>query len=219
MTLEHNPQLVTDATDLPDYPYGPDDRLDAHWFVSWERRRWLTSDMRLKGTPECRAVFLDLIWMSFDHAPIGTLPVDMSVLAALAMVQEAHFRKLCAMEYGPLHKWRSYRCGDEVRLGHAMVLRTLSDAMVRRDENRERADAAAAEKRVQRLRAALKGLAPKLAENSGAVLWMDRWLTEAGCRRRNADWIERAAREFLSRNVRTLSEVSAGHSGFQTTDR
>lgn len=38
----------------------------------WERRRWLNSDMRLKGTPECRALYFDLINIAYDNSPIGT---------------------------------------------------------------------------------------------------------------------------------------------------
>ncbi len=52
--------------DLPEYPLGIEDRLDSHYFMAWERRRWLNSDMRLKGTPECRALFFDLINISYD---------------------------------------------------------------------------------------------------------------------------------------------------------
>ncbi|MFP4045429.1 MAG: hypothetical protein ACLFTP_12850 [Rhodosalinus sp.] len=63
-----------DAADLPEYPLDGSERLESHWFMTWERRRWLNSDMRLRGTPECRAHYFDLICLSFDHSPIGTLP-------------------------------------------------------------------------------------------------------------------------------------------------
>ena len=43
------PTLVS-GDDLPEYPFGVEDRLDAHWFFVWERRRWLNSDMGLSGT-------------------------------------------------------------------------------------------------------------------------------------------------------------------------
>ena len=66
--------------DLPDYPLTSDDRLDSHYFMVWERRRWLNSDMRLKGTPECRALYSDLTNIAYDHSPVGTLPDDMEAL-------------------------------------------------------------------------------------------------------------------------------------------
>lgn len=52
--------------DLPEYPLTVEDRLDSHYFMTWERRRWLNSEMRLRGTPECRAYFFDLINISYD---------------------------------------------------------------------------------------------------------------------------------------------------------
>ncbi|MEM9845530.1 MAG: hypothetical protein AAF965_12080, partial [Pseudomonadota bacterium] len=60
------PQLI-DTDDLIEYPLDGTERLDSHYFVPWERRRWLNSDMRLKGTAECRALYLDLLWISYDH--------------------------------------------------------------------------------------------------------------------------------------------------------
>ena len=58
--MKAQPHIV-DMEDLPEYPLNGSVRLDSHWFITWERRRWLNSDMRLKATPECRALYFDLI--------------------------------------------------------------------------------------------------------------------------------------------------------------
>ena len=185
--------LPIDAGDLPDYPLGADDRLDSHYFMVWERRRWLNSDMRLKGTPECRALYFDLTNIAYDQSPVGTLPDDMDVLAKMLFLDPGHFRALCKLDYGPLHKWTRCRCeGGEVRLMHPMVLRSLTEAIARKEDNRARNEAANAAKRLQRLRATVAGYQSELAKNDAAVRWIDEWLMKEGCEYRSAAWIERA---------------------------
>lgn len=186
------PLQVVDAAGLEDYPLTLEDRLDSHYFVPWERRRWLNSDMRLRATPECRALFFDLICISYDQAPVGTLPMDHEILAKLLHMDQGHFSQLCKLEFGPLHKWRPVRCGGEVRLMHSMVLRTLQEAVARREDNRARNDAANVAKRLQRLRITIAGYHKELAANDAAVRWIDEWLLREGCEYRSASWIERA---------------------------
>lgn len=183
---------LVDTDDLPEYPLGPDDRLDSHYFITWERRRWLMSDMRLKATPECRALYFDLICISYDHAPIGTLPDDTEILARLLMVDRSHFEALCRLEYGPLHKWERCLCLGEVRLMHPFILRTLVDAISRKEDNRAKTEAANRAKRLQRLRGMVAGLHAELAKNDAAIAWMDEWLLGQGCGYRKPEWAEKA---------------------------
>ena len=179
--------------DLPDYPLTSDDRLDSHYFMVWERRRWLNSDMRLKGTPECRALYFDLTNIAYDHSPVGTLPDDMDALAKMIFVDASHFKALCALEYGPLHKWTRCLCeGGEMRLMHPMVLKSLTEAVARKEDNRARNEAANTAKRLQRLRITVAGYQADLAKNDAAVRWMDEWLAKEGCTYRGGEWIERA---------------------------
>jgi len=181
------------AGEIPDYPLSNEDRLDSHYFVPWERRRWLNSDMRLRGTPECRALYLDLIFIAYDQSPVGTLPVDPDVLARLVFVDPAHFRALCSLPFGPLHRWERCRCeGGELRLMHPMVLRTLTEAIARKEDNRAKNEAANAAKRRQRLRITVAGYSADLAKNDAALLFMDDWLVAQGCEYRTSIWIERA---------------------------
>ncbi|MDN3711640.1 hypothetical protein QWZ10_07020 [Paracoccus cavernae] len=196
--------------DLPDYPLTVEDRLDSHYFVPWERRRWLNSDMRLRGTPECRALFFDLINISYDQAPVGTLPNDHELLAKLLMVDAGHFSQLCRLEFGPLHKWHLVHCGEEVRLAHPMVLRTLQEAIARREDNRAKNDAANVAKRIQRLRITLTAYNKDIGANDAAVRWIDEWMVHEGCEYRSATWVERGMGAWMNHSF-SLSR-SAGRS-------
>ncbi|TDK51194.1 hypothetical protein E1832_04050 [Antarcticimicrobium luteum] len=159
----------------------------------WERRRWLNSDMRLKATPECRGLYFDLINIAYDNSPIGTLPTDLDVLAKLVFVEPSHFRALCALEYGPLHKWEPCLCdGGEIRLMHATVLRSLVEAISRREDNRAKMDAANISKRLQRLRSTVAGLHIEMSKNDAAIRWIDEWLLDKGCAYRSTSWVEKA---------------------------
>jgi len=192
---------VVDSGDLDEYPLSADDRLDSHYFIPWERRRWLNSDMRLRGTHECRSMFFDLINIAFDQAPAGTLPLDQELLAKMLFVDPGHFQQLCKLEYGPLHKWVPVRCGDEVRLSHPMVLRALRDAISRREDHRARSEAASNKKRLQRLRSFLTALNASLAGNDAAVLWVDGWLQKQGCEYRSSEWIERGLSAWMNHSL------------------
>ncbi|MBU2868966.1 hypothetical protein KO497_18515 [Pacificibacter marinus] len=165
--------------------------------MAWERRRWLNSGMRLQGTPECRALYLDLIWISYDQAPVGTLPTDPAILAKILMVDRGHFEALCKLPFGPLHNWVRCECdGGEVRLMHGQVLRTLNEAMSRREDNRAKNEAANAAKRLQRLRSTLAGYDAKLVENDAAVRWIDEYLVKQGVAYRTSSVVEEALRSW-----------------------
>lgn len=188
-------QVVSEggAGDLPEYPFGVEDRLDSHFFVPWERRRWLNSGMRLRGTAECRALYLDLIWISYDQSPVGTLPDDTAMLAKLLMVDHEHFCGLIRHDFGPLHNWNRCVTKDgEVRFYHPMVLRTLTEALARREDHRAKSEAASMQKRLQRLRIMLANYNKELAENDAAVSWIDEWLQRQGVAKRTATQVERA---------------------------
>lgn len=187
--------------EMDEYPLSVEDRLDSHYFMAWERRRWLNSDMRLRGTPECRALFFDLINISYDQAPVGTLPNDHDILAKMLFVDGAHFRQLCRLEFGPLHKWEPVKCGAEVRLSHPMVLRSLKEAISRREDHRARSEAASHKKRLQRLRSCMTGAHAALAGIDAAVLWIDGWLQRQGCEYRSSDWIERGISAWMDHSL------------------
>ena len=183
---------VIDSGDLFPYPLTADDRIDSHFFMAWERRRWLNSGMRLKGTPECRSIYFDLICVSYDQMPVGTLPYDIDQLSKLAHMDRQHLEQLCRLEYGPLHKWTRCQCDGEIRLYHPFVLKSLLDAIARKEDNRAKHEAANISKRMLRLRSAVAGVHAELAKNDAAVQWMDEWLTAKDCGYRTTSWVERA---------------------------
>lgn len=184
---------IVETGELEEYPISREDRLDSHFFMAWERRRWLNSDMRLKGTPECRALYFDLINIAYDSSPVGTLPNDLDLLAKLVFAEPSHFRALCKLEYGPLHRWEPCLCdGGEVRLMHRQVLSSLTNAIARKEDNRARMESANISKRLQRLRQTVAGLHLELSKNDAAIRWIDEWLTNQGCTYRTTTWIERA---------------------------
>lgn len=200
MTQSHLGVVLAD--DLPEYPFSIDERIDSHFFMPWERRRWLNSDMRLKATPECRAYYFDLICISYEQSPVGTLPDDLFVLSRLLHVDQAHLSALCRLDYGPLHKWTRCLCDNgEIRLQHRFVTKTLTDAISRKEDNRAKTEAANSAKRFQRLRSAVAGFHADLARNDAAILWMDEWLNRQGNPYRNASWIERAIGEWSNHTM------------------
>lgn len=200
---------AVDAGEIEEYPLGPEDRADSHFFLPWRFRRWLNSDMRLKGSEEARALYFDLICLSQDQSPAGTLPRDTELLSRMLHVSERRFRQLCEQDYGPLHNWRLCLCGDEVRLYHPVVLDGLVNALARREDNRARNEAANARKRRQRLREALAMLNADLARQDAVVAWIDDWLVEAGCERRTTAWLQRALAAWHDQALRSRRGVSS----------
>ncbi|MCZ4351547.1 hypothetical protein O4H61_03375 [Roseovarius aestuarii] len=190
ITSASHAQLVA-IEDLPEYPLDGSERLDSHYFVAWERRRWLNSDMRLKGTPECRALYFDLINICYDQQPVATLPDDMEMLSKLVYTDRAHFEALCKLEFGPLHSWFRCRYEGRTRLMHRFVYQILTEALSRRQDNRANTERANYAKRIQRLRAKIAGLHVELAKNDAAVSWIDEWLTAQNCIYRETSWVER----------------------------
>lgn len=174
-----------DPATLPVYPLDGTERLESHWFMPWERRRWLNSGMNLHGTDASRIHYFNLINIAYDHQPIGTLPNDLDLLARLLFVDAKHFRAMCALPYGPLHKWELCLCGDEVRLMHPMIVSTLIEAISRKEDNRAKTDAANKSKALQRVRSRLAAIDVQLATNDDAVRWIDGWFDRQGVKRRD----------------------------------
>lgn len=171
------------AETIPDYPLDPDLRLDSHRFIPWEPRRWLSSDMGLYGTPECRALYFDLICHSLNSTPPGTLPEDRELLARLLRVDGRHFGQLCQLEFGPLHNWQRCRVEGKVRLYHPVVLRMLDGMIERRDAHRAGAEAAARRQRMHRLRKYIAVHDKRIAASDPAVSWILDWAEAQGIRR------------------------------------
>lgn len=190
------PALVPSET-LPDYPFAHGDRLDSHFYIPWQRRRWLNSEMHLRGSWAAQGVFFALINHACDQSPIGTLPLDMGLLSKLVRCNRDELEAMCALPYGPLHGWTRCNCAGEVRLMHPVVLEVLTDGFARREDNRARTEAANSAKRLQRLRGVLASIEKTLGENDHAVRWIDEWLVDQGCTKRTALWVERGVHAWV----------------------
>lgn len=198
MTMTSTYIRPVESGDYPEYPLGCSDNLAGHTFLAWDIDDWLYSEMRLKGSEECRALYFDLIVFSQKQKPVGTLPNDMESLAKILGIDESRFRRLSEMQFGPLYKWKPCVCDGEVRLMHARVLQMVLEATARKHSNRARNDAANASKRKERLRIAISQFHAELAKNDAAILWMDDYLVEQGVGYRTAKIIEGAMRAWSS---------------------
>lgn len=173
------PRLV-DAAALPAYPIGSDTRIN-NWFFRWETRRWLNSEVFLKADPDVGYCYLNLIFISQDQVPIGTLPDDRWLLAKLLRLDRDRFDGLCARDPSPLQHWR--RCVSdqgEVRLMHPFVTATLEDQLADRDRRDAAVSRDAERQRIRRLREAMPqaGFSASEAADDELVDRLDRWLAE-----------------------------------------
>jgi hypothetical protein len=104
--------------------------------VAWPRRTWLNSRLRLLAPPEARARWLDLLLLSFDQDPAGTLPHDPEYLGGLLGLESADFVTLMRMPWSPIYGWRPVRCQSGVRLTHPLALEILEASI---DDGRRKA--------------------------------------------------------------------------------
>lgn len=96
-----------------------------------------------------------------------------------------------------------------------MVLKTLREAVARREDNRAKNEAANTAKRLQRLRITIAGYHKDMAANDAAVRWIDEWLQTQGCEYRTSSWLERAISAWVDhhsmlagKGARTVSRLS-----------
>lgn len=159
---------------VPEYPVDADSRLD-HRFVMWESGRWMASDMRWNGSAEAKCYFFELINLAYAETPVGTLPRDVRRLARMVqpLISEAHFERLCAAEFGPLHGWVPCRVGDQVRLMHPVLTRIVLGAFASRASFIAASDAASTAKRLKRLTADIAQLDPRMALDPRKVRFAD----------------------------------------------
>lgn len=194
------PTLAVTDGDLEQYPLDEDVRLDSHGFISLQHKRWLNSELHLRGTMAVQGAAFNLICIAHDQTPVGTLPVDEDLIARLLRITLEEWRAMMAQPVTPLHKWRRCLCGVEVRLMHDVVLATVQDALHRREVNqRSNADKAVYARR-NRLRQAWRDLGVREAILNDDVLIerVDDWLAETCRGQRRVVVYERALRHAIA---------------------
>lgn len=196
---------------LTEYPISSAVRLDSHGFVAWEFRRYLSSDLRWNASHEVKGIWFDLVQMSHEQTPVGTLPADHGRLARMLVPQidPIQFKSLVDRPFGILHGWRECECDDgTVRLMHPTVTRIVMEALTRKELNDARTDGASKAARLRRLGKELSVLAPLLAQDSRMIYFVDAHIREAmdleGNTRRTQGQLDTAIRACLEK-------VTAGH--------
>ena len=138
MTLQPAHLRPVDSVDLPTYPISASDRLDSHFFLQWNLKRWRGSEFRRHGyaDPEVGWLGRELFEISQDETPVGTLPGDDEALAFLLRMPIVRWRELKAREVNPLHGWRPVLCDNgQTRLAHPVVTEVALAALGSKKRN------------------------------------------------------------------------------------
>ncbi len=190
-------QLHVVGGDIPEYPLAQNERLASHWFMTFHFQRWLNSAFRLKAGPEVRAYGFDLFCISQNQTPVGTLPDDDQQLAALLHLDLAKWQDLRARDISPLYKWTHCRCGDEVRLMHAVVTEVAAEAFTKKAKNAASLAEGRERKRRARLVETIKRLgAVSMAADANIVQIIGDWLTTHCDGNWTDQWVRRALEAY-----------------------
>jgi len=128
-----------DEGGLPEYPISVHDRLDSHYFIQWNLKRWRKSVFRQLAEPDVGWFGFLLFCESHDETPVGTLPTDERLLAKAVEVPIERWRQLCSRDITPLHNWARVQCDNgEVRLAHPVMTEVTLEALKSKRANSQR---------------------------------------------------------------------------------
>lgn len=205
MTQTSTVHLV-DADDIDIYPISSSERLDSHFFVPWNLKRWRGSEFRRFGyaDPEIGWFGMELFFLAQDETPIGTLPCDDDALAFLLRIPPARWRELNSRDVSPLHGWQRVHCDNgQVRLAHPVVTEVAMDAL----GSKKRNDAKNADERMRkRLGTIINHL--KAIPGAGRIADMEERVNDI------SDWIEAqypGGSATLKRVKEALNDLSSRH--------
>ncbi|MCH2251029.1 MAG: hypothetical protein MK042_14675 [Cognatishimia sp.] len=173
---------VVDTAEPEVYPISANVRLDSHFFVPWNLKRWRGSEFRRHGyaDPEVGFFGTELFWLAQDETPIGTLPTDDDSLAFLLRMPVSRWNGLKAREHSPLHGWEPVVCDNgQTRLAHPVVTEVALEAIGAKARN----DAKHADDRMRKrtatiakhLRENITGAKP-IADNEERVNAISDWI-------------------------------------------
>ena len=170
-----------ETNDLPEYPISCQERLDSHYFLQWNLKRWRGSEFRKKVDPEVGWHGFNLFCIAQDATPVGTLPVDDVQLAFDLHLPLEQWRALMKREVTPLHGWYRVLCDNgEIRLAHAVVTEVAVTALNSKRANAQRNADERMRKRIQTISKSLSDNVPggkNIARN-------DEWLNKI------SDWVD-----------------------------
>lgn len=186
--------------DLPEYPISADDRLDSHFFIQWNLKRWRKSSFRNLAEPEIGWFGFLLFCESHDETPVGTLPTDERLLARALGITVERWQSLCRRDITPLHNWSKVMCDNgEVRLAHPVVTEVALEALKSSRKNKSDRDDRRRAKRIKDLAEMIEKRiqAPQLLRNPGFVDQFNDWLeTRYPETQRREPFIRTALSEF-----------------------
>lgn len=189
------------SDELEQYPISAHDRLDSHFFLQWNLKRWRASEWRKKVDPEAGWFGFQLFCIAQDGSPIGTLPCDDQQLAFDLNLPLERWQALLKREVSPLQGWYRVMCDNgEVRLAHRVVTEVAEDALKSKKRNSAAAEQRKLNKRLADLREMIERIGAKqLLNNAGFVERFNDWLDEhhQGMQRRET-MIRPALNEFMT---------------------
>lgn len=124
--------MVGDDDKLPSYPISAAHRLDSHFFLQFNLRRWELSSFQTHAhkDPEVGFYGLQLFFKAHGGAPIGTLPDCDDDLAFMLHLTVDKWKSLRARPISPLYNWSSVQCDNgEIRLAHPVVTEVMQQAL------------------------------------------------------------------------------------------
>ena len=145
------------AEGLPEYPISAADRLDSHFFIQWNLKRWRKSRFRQLAEPDVGWYGFLLFCEAHDETPVGTLPTSDRLLARALGISVERWSQLCERDITPLHNWSLVQCDNgEVRYAHPVVTQVTLDALKSRRVNAANNEQRRAAKRIKDLRYMIK---------------------------------------------------------------
>lgn len=134
----HPDMHLVEAGGIPEYPISADERLDSHFFIQWNLKRWRASETRRRGyqDPACGFYALELFFLAQDEAPVGTLPADDDAIAFLLRMTLDRWKELKSRAASPLAGWYQVQCDNgQVRLAHKVVTEIALEALTSKQRN------------------------------------------------------------------------------------
>lgn len=174
-------RAVSPVDDLPQYPISAEDRLDSHFFIQWNLKRWRKSTFRQLAEPDVGWFGFLLICEAHDETPVGTLPTDDRLLAKALNISVERWRGLCERDVTPLHNWGLVRCdNDEIRYAHPVVTAVAQEALKSKRKNQADAEQRKRAKRLKDLREMIEKriCAGPLLRNPEFLETFNAWLEE-----------------------------------------
>ncbi|MGR3452894.1 hypothetical protein [Pseudooceanicola sp.] len=172
-----------DLDTLPDYPIPVGERLESHSWFGFHYDRWLNSDFfmltRSTGDRDVQAIALELWCRSQDQDPVGTLPTNTRLLAALLGMSVDVWEGYLRRDPSPLYGWSRCRVQPtgEIRLMHKVVTEITQDAYDTRAKAADRAAAERERKAIVRLRDNVASIAgDRLADDRRYIIRLHLWL-------------------------------------------